>query len=155
MRTLFILFVIGLLGTPFLQAQTAPNKYWVEFTDKNDSPYSVDNPIEFLSQKSIDRRTTQNIDVIEQDIPVNQTYINGVLALGDIDLLLRSKWLNAITVFLTDESLLDEITALDYVVQIKSANKYKKKCIKQKKSRHIQKNLIPKITVPLLINWKC
>jgi hypothetical protein len=126
MRTLFILFVIGLLSTPFLQAQTAPNKYWVEFTDKNNSPYSVDDPIEFLSQKSLDRRTTQNIDVIEQDIPVNQTYIDGVLALGDIDLLLRSKWLNAITIYLTDQSLLDEIAALDYVVQIKSANKYKK-----------------------------
>jgi subtilisin family serine protease len=125
-KALLVLFVISLSFTSVLQAQTAPNKYWVEFTDKNNSPYSVDNPIEFLSQKSIDRRNTQEIDVIEQDIPVNQTYIDGVLALGDIDLLLRSKWLNAITIYLTDESLLDQILSLDYVVQIKSANKYKK-----------------------------
>ena len=118
--------LIGLFLATFLNAQTAPDKYWVEFTDKNDSPYSIDDPIAFLSQKSIDRRANQNIDVIEQDIPVNQTYIDGVLAIGDIDLLLRSKWLNAITIFLTDTSLISEILALDYVNQIKSAQKYKR-----------------------------
>lgn len=118
--------LIGLLFVAFLNAQTAPDKYWVEFTDKNNSPYSVDDPIAFLSQKSIDRRSTQNIDVIEQDIPVNQAYIDGVLAIGEIDLLLRSKWFNAITIYTTNASLLDSILALDYVNQIKSARKYKK-----------------------------
>ena len=118
--------LIGLFFATFLNAQSAPDKYWVEFTDKNNSPYSIDNPIEFLSQRSIDRRTKQNIDVIEQDIPVNQTYIDGVLAIGDIDLLLRSKWLNAITIYTTDTSLLAQILALDYVNQVKSAQKYKR-----------------------------
>ena len=118
--------LIGLFFGIFLNAQTAPDKYWVEFTDKNDSPYSIDDPIEFLSQKSIDRRATQNINVIEQDIPVNQTYIDGVLAIGDIDLLLRSKWLNAITIYTTDTSLIPQILALDYVNQVKSAQKYKR-----------------------------
>lgn len=125
MKTL-ILSVISIFFTGFIQAQTAPDKYWIEFTDKNDSPYSIENPIEFLSQKSLDRRENQNIDVIEQDIPVNQTYINQVLALGDIDLLLRSKWLNAITVHFTDESLIDDILALDFVSQVKSARIYLK-----------------------------
>ena len=118
--------LIGLFFAAFLNAQSAPDKYWVEFTDKNDSPYSIDNPIEFLSQKSIDRRSKQNIDVIDQDIPVNQTYIDGVLAIGDIELLLRSKWLNAITIYTADTSLLAQILALDYVNQVKSARKYKR-----------------------------
>jgi len=122
----FILSIFSILFSVIVHAQSAPDKYWVEFTDKNDSPYSIENPIEFLSQKSIDRRANQNIDVIEQDIPVNQTYISQVLALGDIDLLLRSKWLNAITVHLTDESLIDDILALDFVSQIKSAKMYLK-----------------------------
>ncbi|MCF0206474.1 MAG: hypothetical protein HUK15_03505, partial [Bacteroidales bacterium] len=31
-----------------LTAQVGPNLYYLEFTDKNDNPYSIDNPQEFL-----------------------------------------------------------------------------------------------------------
>ena len=126
MMKTFILSIFSILFSVIVHAQSGPDKYWVEFTDKNDSPYSIENPIEFLSQKSLDRRATQDIDVIEQDIPVNQTYVSQVLALGDIDLLLRSKWLNAITVHFTDILLIDDILALDFVSQIKSAKMYLK-----------------------------
>jgi len=122
-RTIGIALIIFLLGAPAF-SQTAPEKYWIKFTDKNNSPYSVDNPSEFLSLRSLNRRSAQGISVIEQDIPVNQTYIDGVLALGNIELLLRSKWLNAITVHLTDTTLINQILALPYVNQVKSANKY-------------------------------
>ena len=106
--------------------QTAPNKYWVQFTDKDNSTYSIDIPLEFLSQKAIDRRDAQNIDITEQDIPVNQSYIDQVLALGEIDLLLSSKWFNSITIFTEDETLIDEIELLSIVSQVKSLQILKK-----------------------------
>ena len=33
-----------------------PGRYRISFTDKKNSPYSVDNPQAFLSQKAIERR---------------------------------------------------------------------------------------------------
>ncbi|MCX6256543.1 MAG: S8 family serine peptidase [Bacteroidia bacterium] len=93
---LLILFSI-LLFTSFISAQTAPGKYRIRFTDKNDSPYSVSNPQEFLTQRAIQRRTAQNINITEKDIPVNQAYITAVKNLG-ATVYTKSKWFNCITV---------------------------------------------------------
>ncbi len=119
MKKLFTFLVSSLLVFSVV-AQTAPNKYWVQFTDKDNSTYSIDNPIEFLSQKAIDRRDAQNIDVTEEDIPVNQSYIDQVLALGDINLLHSSKWFNSITIYTEDETLIADIELLSIVSQVKS-----------------------------------
>lgn len=123
-RIFLLLFGLGMGISVF--GQTAPDKYWVQFVDKADSPYSIDNPIEFLTQKSIDRRTAQNIDLTEEDIPVNESYIQEVLDLGEIDLLLRSKWFNSITIHTTDTSLIQQIEDLSSVSAVKSLEKLKK-----------------------------
>ncbi|HXH19931.1 MAG TPA: hypothetical protein VNJ07_12710, partial [Chitinophagales bacterium] len=36
------------------------HKFWIQFSDKNNNPFSVERPHEFLSQKSLDRRNRQN-----------------------------------------------------------------------------------------------
>jgi subtilisin family serine protease len=119
MRVILVLVVSFLLsGTVF--SQSAPNKYWIQFTDKNGSPYSIDNPEAFLSERAIDRRADQGIEVVEQDIPVNQDYIDQVLELGNVELLLRSKWFNAITIETDDLALVAEIEQLSIVSQVKS-----------------------------------
>ena len=46
-------------------------KYLITLKDKNDSPYSVSKPLEFLSQRSVNRRTKQKIAVVTRDLPVN------------------------------------------------------------------------------------
>lgn len=78
-------------------AQVAPSRYWVQFTDKNNSPYSIDRPEEFLSQRSIDRRVKYGIEIDEFDIPVNQNYIDAVAECG-AEILNPSKWLNGVTI---------------------------------------------------------
>ncbi len=83
---------------PFLLlAQTAPDKYWIHFTDKANTPYSISQPDSFLSAKSIQRRINQNIPIVENDLPVDPVYIDSLEALG-LDILTRSKWMNAVTV---------------------------------------------------------
>lgn len=119
MRGLFAV-IVSMLLSAVVVSQTAPNKYWIQFSDKNGSPYSIDNPEEFLSERSIDRRESQGIEVVEQDIPVNQDYIDQVLDIGNIKLLLRSKWFNAITIETDDPSLIAQIEQLSIVSQVKT-----------------------------------
>jgi hypothetical protein len=98
-------------------AQISPNKYFVRFTDKNSSPYSIDDPLEFLSQRAIDRRLNQGIPVDVTDLPVNPTYLQGVAAAG-ATILNPSKWLNGVSVFTDNPTIIDAINALPYVAGI-------------------------------------
>jgi serine protease AprX len=100
------------------------DKYAVSFTDKNNSPYSVNNPEQFLSQKAIARRIKQNIEIVVEDIPVNQNYINNIITIG-ADFLYASKWMNLMVVKIADVSILPTISSLPFVakvVKIKSEN---------------------------------
>jgi hypothetical protein len=44
-------------------------RYFIRFTDKNNSPYAVSRPAEFLSPRAIDRRVRQRIAVTVRDLP--------------------------------------------------------------------------------------
>jgi len=112
-RNILLILLIGVVINTF--AQIAPDKYYIQFTDKNNSPYSIDNPIEFLTQRSLDRRVRQGIGIVENDIPVNDAYIQGVADVG-VDILNPTKWLNGVTVYTTNLALIAEIEALPYVV---------------------------------------
>ena len=37
----------------FASAQIATNIYWVQFKDKDNSPYSIDNPEAYLSARAL------------------------------------------------------------------------------------------------------
>lgn len=103
----------------FAQAQIATNIYWVQFTDKNNSPYSIDNPEEYLSQRALERRARLNIEIDEFDIPVNPQYLQAVADCG-AQLLNPSKWLNGVTVYTTSQSVVDAINALDFVMAVRN-----------------------------------
>lgn len=113
MKRLFALLV--LLGFCFsLKAQVAPDKYWVQFTDKNNTPYSINKPQEFLSERAIQRRQDYGIAIDQYDIPVNPSYLQAVAQTGAI-ILHPSKWLNGVTVEVTSSSVLQAIEALPFV----------------------------------------
>ncbi|MBT4401759.1 MAG: peptidase S8, partial [Bacteroidetes bacterium] len=117
MKYLIMLILICFGGVLF--AQTAPNKYWVQFTDKANSPFSIDQPDEYLSYRSIDRRRRYEIAVTEQDLPVNPQYVDTIQELG-VTILNRSKWFNGISIFTQDTIVLDQIRNLDFVRSIKT-----------------------------------
>ena len=94
-------------------------KYFIKFTDKNNSPYSISSPVEFLSQRAIDRRERYNIPIDETDLPVNQHYIDSVLQTGGM-LLHRSKWFNAITISTADTSIVSNILDLHFVESVEN-----------------------------------
>lgn len=108
-----------MVAAVFAQAQVATNIYWVQFTDKNDSPYSIDNPEAYLSQRALDRRARLGIDIDEYDIPVNPQYLEAVAGCG-AEILNPSKWLNGVTVHTTDASVIEAINALSFVETVRS-----------------------------------
>lgn len=56
------------------QLQAQQYKYYVQFSDKDGTPYSLSEPTAFLSQRSIDRRLDKGIALDSLDLPVNPSY---------------------------------------------------------------------------------
>ena len=113
------LFLLFLTATIFASAQVATNIYWVQFTDKNNSPYSIDNPEAYLSQRALQRRANLGISIDEYDIPVNPQYLQAVADCG-AQLLNPSKWLNGVSVYTSDPGVIDAINALEFVSVVRN-----------------------------------
>ena len=111
-KTLLIATLIALCTGAF--AQIGPDLYFIEFTDKNNTPYSLDNPQEYLSQRAIDRRQTQNIAIDSLDLPVNPSYIAALQELG-LEIVNPTKWLNGTTVRTNDYNLVLQARNLPFV----------------------------------------
>jgi len=108
-----IIIIFFTVSSPVV-AQLAPAKYWVQFTDKNNSPYSINSPEEFLSERAIERRNRQQIYITEQDLPVNRTYIDSLKKLG-LEIHNISKWFNGAVIGSTDTALLDTLHRLSFI----------------------------------------
>jgi serine protease AprX len=122
LRVIINFIILFLFVSSFAYSQTAPGKYWVQFKDKKSNPYSINNPHQFLSQKSLERRQKQQILVDDLDLPVNRDYIDSVSNKGAV-VINRSRWFNAVTVEINNPSILDSILSLPFVLQVKRANK--------------------------------
>ena len=111
--------ILCLLLAGVAASQTAPTCYRLTFSDKNDSPYSIDNPSAFLSERAIAKRTRFSIPVTEQDLPVNPQYVQQVRGVDSrIRVLCSCKWLNTLTVYCPDSTKLPQLLALPFVTGI-------------------------------------
>lgn len=111
---LFLATITLLLTFTHLYGQSY-NKYIIQFTDKNNSPYSLLAPSAYLSPKAISRRIKYGIPIDSSDLPVNPAYIQAVLNKGGVSLLVQSRWLNDILVYTQDQSAIDAINTLPFV----------------------------------------
>ena len=87
--------------------------YFVGFADKAGTPFSVDAPEAFLSERALDRRNKVGMPITEEDLPISPDYEAAVVAEG-VDIWLRSKWMNGVVVTATEEQL-ESIRSLDFV----------------------------------------
>jgi len=104
--------------------QTAPGKYWIQFTDKANTPFTISQPQDFLSDRALDRRARYHISINEQDLPIDPSYPDSLRRMG-VTVLNRSKWFNAVTIYTTDTSVLSRIGELSFVRQLKSVRSFK------------------------------
>lgn len=112
-----ILFLLFTFGSAFGQTEDA----WVYFSGKPNAQAFFDNPLSELSQRSLNRRTMQNIPLDSKDAPLHQSYINQVTAATGITVLAKSKWLNALHIQGTQANIA-ALTNLGFVNRIQYAN---------------------------------
>ncbi len=113
-KSILISLFIGFLNITF--GQTAPGKYWVQFTDKNNSPYSISQPFVFLSDRAIERRQHFGIPIGTDDFPVNPNYLDSLRQYG-ATILTTSRWFNAATIYVSDTNSMQNIRNLSIVHQ--------------------------------------
>jgi len=114
----------------------AQDYYWVGFSDKSNTTYSLSDPEEYLSERAVRRRIKQNIAVDSLDLPVNPEYISQIIQPG-VSLVHSSKWLNGITVKVEIDSFEQQVSTLPFVTEIQLS-----------KPGKVQKSAFNKFDVP-------
>ena len=139
-----------LLLSLFVSGQSAGSWYKVRFTDKGQSPYSISRPAEFLSQRSIERRLSQQIPLNESDLPVNPEYIQAVLKTG-AKIVYTSKWLNLIIIETQDNNIVNNLKQNRFISSIEPANQYFIKKQQSKKKMFFETEAIEKFNPRLQV----
>lgn len=91
--------------------------FYIQFTDKNNSPYTLSNPAEYLSARAIERRAFFNIPIDSTDMPVNPQYVKQLADKG-LPVFATTKWLNGVTVVLNDSAQIEQAKSLPFVKYI-------------------------------------
>ncbi|RYD83620.1 MAG: T9SS type A sorting domain-containing protein [Sphingobacteriales bacterium] len=95
----FCLISIAFLYIGFVKNASAQTtkQYTLYFSDKANNSYSLNRPLEFLSQRSLDRRKRQGIELDETDLPVSPKYL-CILAKDSLKIIFTSAWQNCVTI---------------------------------------------------------
>ena len=98
-----------------LQLSAQVPRYVISFTDKHNSPYRLDAPSVYLSERALERRTRQHIRTDSTDLPVNPAYIDSLLKAGNIQVVYTLRWTNQAVIRTSDAEALQKIQALPFV----------------------------------------
>lgn len=114
-RSVFV--IVGILFASVVTAEDYLYGYLVEFTDKANSVYSIDSPGAYLSQRAIDRRIKYGIEITEQDLPVNQSYIETISS-NTAKLHVTSRWFNSAVFYTNMSNFVNETSNLSFVKNV-------------------------------------
>ncbi len=123
MKRLF--FSLMILAFPLLLAGQYNDDlgyYWVSFTEKSDTAYTLENPLKYLSSKALERRIRHRIPINEQDLPVNRVFVQKLQEMG-ADIHSTSRWLNAATIVFEKEKI-EEVKKLDFVSDVEYVGRF-------------------------------
>lgn len=91
----------------------------IYFKDKNNTNFSLQQPGEYLSIRSIERRTHFQIPIDSSDLPVNSAYIQSLETQTGGHVVLKSKWLNTVVLSSTDSNSILSAASLPFISEIK------------------------------------
>ena len=111
-----IYFLVFLLSFGWTTKGLAQDRYAVFFKFKPQKEYALASPSKFLTEKAIQRRAREKVDVDSLDLPVTATYLQGISAYSQ-ELLYASKWLNA-AVVVTDAEGKKKMEGLPFVQKV-------------------------------------
>lgn len=112
-KLLFISFILAISS----YGQSYEYAFLVEFTDKNNTKYNVENPLEFLSQKAINRRQLHNVEISEQDFPVNYWYVDSIKNFNAV-LHVTSRWFNSAVFKTNSKAFLSNVRNVSFVKNV-------------------------------------
>jgi len=112
-KTSFITLSIGL--SVIFNDVVAQTKYWVTFTNKNGTPYTLANPNAFLTNKAVARRLVYSLPFEQSDLPVSPSYIQQVAAVPNVTVVYASKWINGLVVSISNTIALNTINTFSFV----------------------------------------
>ena len=115
MKKIILLIFIGLFVTQ-TNSYAQFSKYIIRLKDKGTNPFSISNPIQYLTQRSIDRRTRYSIAIDSTDLPITPRYIDSIRMAGAVTILNTSKWLNQVLIQTTDAAALAKINGFPFVL---------------------------------------
>ncbi|MBP9881748.1 MAG: hypothetical protein KBF44_16665, partial [Chitinophagales bacterium] len=136
-----LLGIFSFVFTNMLFGQSATQKYWVYFTDKNNAQYSIDQPLAYLSESAIQRRAKMGISINYYDIPVNAEYVTAIKNLG-VNVIVESRWLNAVSV----ETNVEQLTAIQTLPFVKNTADVKRYAIIDDSGIPIDDNILLRTT---------
>jgi len=94
MKNVIAIFLICLSFSLF-GAETEGDIYWIQLNTKAGTPFSIDQPKPYLSQRAIERRTKHGIEIDSTDLPVNPLFADSLRSLG-FNLKHTSRWMNGL-----------------------------------------------------------
>ena len=92
-------------------------RLYLKDKDLDHTPFSVNRPSKFLSQRSIDRRKRQGIPVDLTDLPVAPAYELQVTEAG-IEIVGKSKWNNTLLIRIHKEKELRKLEGLEFITRM-------------------------------------
>lgn len=113
-KIILVIFILSVVGETNSYAQFS--RYIVRLKDKGTNPFSLSNPSQYLTQRSINRRTRYNIAVDSTDLPITPRYIDSIRLAGAVTILNSSKWLNQVAIQTNDAAALAKINSFPFVI---------------------------------------
>ncbi len=136
-----ILFLLtSFLSYSYNETQPVHYRFRVYLTDKGDAVYTTDNPSQFLTEKAIERKRVQKVEIDETDFPISDDYITLVEMAGG-KVVSHSKWFNTLVVEVSDSLKIENIRSLSIVDSVKyvwkGTNNVYRKSLRPRLSRNL------------------
>ena len=112
----YLFFLIIGINAVSISGHAQFTRYIIRLKDKGSNPYSIGNPAQYLSPRSIQRRTRYGIPIDSTDLPVTPRYIDSIRLAGSVTILNVSKWLNQVAIQTTDAAALTKINTFPFVI---------------------------------------
>lgn len=116
MKRILIGFTL-VLGSLSIKAQQDTLKYRICLKDKIATEYRLDRPEDYLSTKALERRQRQGLKIDSTDLPVCTQYVNTLYQMG-VNIIVKGKWENFVTVSCNDSTIINRISSLPFVKSV-------------------------------------
>lgn len=116
-----------------VKASATSAAYRLQLKDKNSYETSAPKSNTYLTDRAIERRQRQGINLEISDYPIHPSYISKVEELGG-KIVAKSKWMNTLVVLCDEDFIYEDIAALDFVTsttKVWSGNKFTSQPIQQ------------------------